>query len=55
VKYIEKYLSKESHRIESERLGLNDRLTSIKETLEFTNSNEYLNGLEGTIGCDISL
>ena len=55
VKYVENYLSKESHRIESERLGLHGRLTSLLETLEFTKSNEYLKGLEGTIGCDISL
>ena len=55
VKYVENYLSKESHRIESERLGLHERLTSLLETLEFTKSNEYLKGLEGSIGCDISL
>ena len=55
VKYVENYLSKESHRIESERLGLHERLTSLLETLEFTKSNEYLKRLEGTIGCDISL
>ena len=55
VKYVENYLSKESHRIESERLGLHERLTSLLETLEFTKSNQYLKGLEGTIGCDISL
>ena len=53
--YIRDYLSKESHRIEAERLGLVDRLTAIQVQLKLTKSSGYLKSLEGTIGCDVSL
>ena len=53
--YIKDYLSKESHRIESDRLGLTDRLAVLQKQLKFIKSSNYLKSLEGTIGCDISL
>ena len=53
--YIKDYLSKESHRIESGRLGLTDRLAVLQKQLKFIKSSNYLKSLEGTIGCDISL
>ena len=54
-KYIKDYLSKESHRKEADRLGLNDRLATLQEELKMIKSSDYLKSLEGTIGCDVSL
>ena len=53
--YIKEYLSKESHRIEADRLQLNERLTDIQAKLEITKGSDYLKSLEGTIGRDVSL
>ena len=53
--YIKEYLSKESHRIEADRLQLNERLTDIQDKLEITKGSDYLKSLEGTIGRDVSL
>ena len=53
--YIKEHLSKESHRIEADRLQLNERLTDIQAKLEITKCSDYLKSLEGTIGCDVSL
>ena len=53
--YIEDYLSKDTHKAEAGRLGLQERLSEVKSQLEIIKSSDYLKSLEGTIGCDVAL
>jgi len=50
VKALESFSQKTTHSQESTRLGIPDRLTKAKDTLEEIRSATYLEKLNGTLG-----
>ena len=52
VKYLEAFLSKESHAREAVRLGIGERLNFAKQQLKTVQNSRYVKQLRGTIGVD---
>ena len=52
VDYLDKFLKRASHADEAARLGIADRLSRAKKTLEQVESPAYLDTLRGTIGAE---
>ncbi len=52
VEYLDRFLRRDSHTEESERLGIAGRLTHARRTLETVSSPAYLKALSGTIGAE---
>ncbi|MEO0509215.1 MAG: hypothetical protein AAF065_05105 [Verrucomicrobiota bacterium] len=50
VEYLEQFLTRESHAVVAQRLGVEQRLTAAKEELEKVSAPTYLAELVGTIG-----
>jgi hypothetical protein len=52
VEYLDRFLKRTSHADEAVRLGIADRLTRARKTLEQVESSAYLQTLRGTIGAE---
>ncbi len=52
VTYLKKFISKQTHQSEAQRLGIAQRLQFAKETLTKVSSKRYLSKLQGTLGVD---
>ena len=52
ITYLEKFLKKESHADEAERLGIGDRLRLANQTLRDIESPAYRQRLVGTLGVE---
>ncbi len=52
VDYLDKFLKRASHADEAARLGIADRLSRAKKTLEQVESPAYLETLRGTLGAE---
>jgi hypothetical protein len=52
VEYADKFLKRPSHADESARLGIADRLSRARKTLEQVESPAYLETLHGTLGAE---
>ena len=50
--YLDKFLKRASHADEAARLGIADRLSRAKKTLEQVESPAYLDTLRGTLGAE---
>jgi hypothetical protein len=53
---LEKFLKKEHYASEAKRLDIQERLKQAQERLDVVNNNpkDYLDGLNGTLGLDVS-
>jgi hypothetical protein len=52
VEYLDKFLKRASHAEEAARLGIANKLTRARKTLEQVESPAYLKTLHGTIGAE---
>ena len=52
VEYLDRFLKRASHADEAARLGIANRLTRAKKTLEQLEAPAYLEGLRGTLGAE---
>jgi hypothetical protein len=52
IDYLNKFLKRQSHADEAERLGIAARLAQAKKTAEQVDSPAYLDSLRGTIGAE---
>ena len=53
--YLERFLAKPGYAVEAERLGIRQRLSHARVTLERVKRPEYLEQLVGTLGAEPSL
>jgi hypothetical protein len=52
VEYLDKFSKRASHADEAQRLGIANKLTRAKKTLEQVESPEYMESLRGTLGAE---
>jgi hypothetical protein len=55
VRYLEQFLTKSNYAVEAERLGLQDRLATSRQTLAQVKQRAHLKHLRGTLGTDPSV
>lgn len=55
IKYLDTFLSRDTHEEEAERLNVNERVHAARRQLKKCQSSDYLRELEGTLGLDPSL